>query len=88
MKARAQTVLGITLLGATPLAAGVLYASGVQLVSADFKKLSTTAGGEPSGGLVGHFTFHWSLVVLMIVALFGLWLLTRSKNDKPAGNQL
>jgi hypothetical protein len=83
MKTRTQTVIGVALLAAAPVAAGVLYALGIRLVSADFQALPTTPGSRWSGGWVGHFNFHWSMALLLIVALLGLWLLVRSKQDKP-----
>ncbi len=83
MKARARKGLGIALLAGAPVTGGVLYLLGVRLFSAEFESLSKPAGNGWSGGWVGHVQFHWPFFALFLVALFGVWLLTRSRHEEP-----
>ena len=78
-----QKGLEFTLFAGAPVVAGVLYLWGVPLFDAHFQRLSTSAGNGWSGGWVGHLSFRWPFFVLMLIALLGLWLLARSKYERP-----
>jgi hypothetical protein len=83
MQARVQKGVGVTLLAGAPVAAGVLHVLGVRLFDAHFESLSTLAGSGWSDGWVGHLSFRWPSLMLVLVALGGLWLVARSKRAKP-----
>jgi cytochrome b subunit of formate dehydrogenase len=79
MKVGVQRTLGIALIAASAVTAVALYLSGVRLFFADFRSLPDA----PHSSLVGHVDLHWVLVVLILVALSGLWLLLFPKHEKP-----
>ena len=83
MSTRLKKGFGIALLAGAPVAGAVLHFSGVRLFTAHFERLSSSAGNRWSGGVWGNLDFRWPFLVLVLVALLGLWLLIRSNHEKP-----